>query len=310
MSGRLDWRMALLLSVPPLMWAGNAVVGRLMVGQIPPLALNALRWTLAGALLLPLAWRVLRHPEVIRIRWGYFAKLGLFGVGSYNALQYMGLHTSTPVNITLIAASSPVWMLMIGSIVYGVRARGVQLAGAALSLAGVALVLSRGEWARLAQIQLVPGDLLMLAAVISWGFYSWLLARPPESMRGDARPSWNWAEFLFVQVMFGWMWGAAAAGAEQVLAPADINWSGSVVAAIVFVAIGPSILAYYCWGKGVAAVGPATAAFFSNLTPVFATLLSAMLLGQSPGWYHLAAFALIAAGIVVTSRPVKTADAR
>ncbi len=144
MTGKLDWRMALLLTVPPLMWAGNAVVGRLMVGQIPPLAFNAIRWTLAGLLLLPLAWRAFRSPQLIRQRWGYFARLGLFGVGSYNALQYMALHTSSPVNVTLIAASSPVWMLLIGALVYGVRAHGKQLVGAAFSAAGVALVMSRG----------------------------------------------------------------------------------------------------------------------------------------------------------------------
>ncbi len=102
--------------------------------------------------------------------------------------------------------------------------------------------------------------------------------------------------------MFGSIWGTAAAGIEAVAIPASIDWSPLVLAAIAYVATGPSILAYYCWGKGVSAVGPATAAFFANLTPVFAAVMSALLLGQPPQWFHIAAFALIAAGIVVTSR--------
>ncbi len=303
MTSRLTPQMALLLAVPPLMWAGNAVVGRLLVGHVPPLALNTLRWSVAGMLLLPLGWRMLRDFQLIRQRWRYFALLGFTGVGSYNAFQYMALQTSTPLNTTLIAASSPVWMLGIGALVYGVRAGGRQIVGAAFSLTGVVFVLSRGKLSALAEINLVAGDVLMLVAVISWASYSWLLARPPTSMRGEARPSWNWAEFLLIQVMFGSVWGAAAAGIEAVVLPAEIDWGFPVLAAIAYVAIGPSIIAYYCWGKGVMAVGPATAAFFANLTPVFAALMSALLLGQSPQWFHLVAFALIAAGIVVTARP-------
>jgi drug/metabolite transporter (DMT)-like permease len=150
----------------------------------------------------------------------------------------------------------------------------------------------------------------MLVAIAAWAVYSWMLARPPASMRGEARPHWNWAEFLFVQMLFGTAWAALAAGAEAVVAPAPIAWSPGVVAALFYVAIGPSLIAYRCWGLGVATVGPAVAAFFSNLTPVFAALLSAALLGDMPRWYHAGAFALIAAGIVVSSWPRPPAGSR
>jgi drug/metabolite transporter (DMT)-like permease len=302
MNQPLTLRLVLLLSVPPLMWAGNAVVGRLLVGHAPPLALNALRWALALVLLLPLGWRIWHHPEEVTRRWAHLALLGLVGVGSYNALQYMALQTSTPLNITLISASSPVWMLVVGALFYGVRPQAAQVGGAALSLLGVALVLSRGRLETLAGFALVPGDLLMLVAIAAWAVYSWMLARPPAAMRGSARPAWNWAEFLLVQVIFGLGWALLAAAGEAALAPAPVRWSGALVLALVFLGIGPSILAYYCWGKAVAAVGPATAAFFGNLTPVFAAILSAALLAQAPQWYHLLAFGLIAGGIVVTTR--------
>ena len=296
-------RIAFMLTLPPLLWAGNAVVGRALVGSVPPLALNAMRWWLALALLLPLGWRALREPEAITARWKHLALLGLVGVGSYNALQYLAVQTSTPLNVTLIAASAPVWMLLTGLLFYGERPGARQIAGAVLSLAGVALVLSRGSLETLRQVTLVPGDLLMLLAIALWSVYSWMLARPPESMRGEQRPAWNWAEFLLVQVLFGTAWATLGAGAEAQLSPAAIAWSPGVVAALVYVAVGPSLIAYRAWGLGVSTVGPAIAAFFSNLTPVFAGVLSAALLGEAPSWYHAAAFALIAAGIVVSSLP-------
>ncbi len=303
MKTALTPRIALLLVLPPLLWAGNAVVGRALVGSVPPLALNALRWWLALALLAPLAWRLWHTRAAIGARWAHLALLGLVGVGSYNALQYLAVQTSTPLNVTLIAASGPLFMMLVGALLHGERPQARQFAGAALSLAGVALVLARGSAQVLRELHLVPGDLYMLVATASWAVYSWMLARPPASMRGDARPHWNWAEFLGVQMLFGSLWATLGAAGEALLDPAPIRWSAGVVAALLYVAIGPSLIAYRCWGIGVATVGPALAAFFTNLTPLFAALLSAALLGEWPAWYHGAAFVLIAAGIAVSSLP-------
>lgn len=302
---KIDARLALMLTLPPLLWAGNAVVGRLVVGTIPPLTLNALRWTLAALLLLPLGWRVLARPEeraAIRVRWKELALLSFLGVGCYNALQYLALTTSTPVNVTLIAASSPVWMMAIGALMHGERPRKREWTGAALSLVGVLLVLSRGHLETLTGVRFVRGDLLMLVAVMTWAFYSWQLARPPASMRGEQRPAWNWAELLLVQTLFGVLFGSVAAGAEVALTGATVQWSWWVPVVLLYVAIGPSLIAYRCWGVGVAAVGPAVAAFFANLTPLFAAVMSAALLGEPPQAYHGVAFALIVAGIAVSSR--------
>lgn len=302
MPTRLTLRLALLLTLPPLLWAGNAVVGRLAVGTVPPLALNLARWLLAALLLLPLGWHALRDRAALRERAVHLALLGLLGVGCYNSLQYLALHSSTPVNVTLIASSMPVLMLAIGALGYGVRPRGRELLGAALSIAGVALVLSRGDVSTLAQLRFARGDLLMLVAIFCWALYSWLLARPPAHMQGERRPRWNWAEFLLVQTVFGVAWSALFTGAEAVAGDAQWQWRWWVPLLLLFVAVGPSIVAYRCWGAGVAAAGPATAAFFSNFTPVFAALLSSALLGEWPRPYHGGAFALIVAGIVVSSR--------
>lgn len=295
-------RLALLLTAPPLLWAGNAVVGRLVRHDIPPMALNALRWLLALILLAPLARGLLAQPGQALRRWRGLAWLGLLGMGCYNALQYLALHTSSPLNVTLITASMPVWMLGVGAVFYGVKPQRRQLAGAALSLAGVAVVIARGDAATLLAVHFVPGDLLMLVAIFTWALYSWQLARPAPGLRPGERPDWNWAEMLMSQLLFGVVFSGVAAGVEQVVAPADIHWSPTLVAVLAYVAIGPSLIAYRCWGTGVAEAGPALAGFFVNLTPVFAAVISAALLGIAPAWYHGLAFALIAAGIVVSSR--------
>jgi drug/metabolite transporter (DMT)-like permease len=302
---KLTPRLALLLTLPPLMWAANAVVGRLMVGQVPPLTLNALRWALAALLLLPLGWRVFRQPALIRERLGWLLPVSLLGVGLYNALQYLALVTSTPMNVTLLASSVPVWMLAVGTVFFGERARPRQLLAAAVGLCGVLTVITRGSLQSLREVQFVAGDGYVIAAAIGWAFYSWLLARPPASMQGDRRPGaaqgWDWAGVLLLQSVTGGAMAAVFSAAELALTPAAVHWSPSAVAALVFVALGPAVLAYRCWGLGVAEAGPAMAAFFGNLTPLFAALMSVAVLGEQPQPFHAVAFALIVASIAINS---------
>jgi drug/metabolite transporter (DMT)-like permease len=295
-------RLALLMTLPPLLWAGNAVVGRLMVGQVPPLTLNLLRWALTALILLPLAWRALRPPRHIVQRWPYLLAVGVLGVGAFNSLQYLALVTSTPLNVTLVASSMPVWMLAVGTLLYGEHPDRRQWVGAALGLAGVLLVISRGSLHTLLAVRPVAGDLFILAAVIGWAFYSWLLARPPAHMQGARRPDWDWAGFLLIQTLFGLLAASLFSAGEQALGAAPVRWSWGVGAALLYVSLGASIVAYRCWGLGVAQGGPALAAFFNNLTPLFAAVLSALLLGELPHGYHVAAFVLILAGIAVPSR--------
>jgi len=300
-------RTALLMSLPPLMWAGNAVVGRLLVGHVPPLTLNFLRWLLAALLLAPLGWHALRNTRVISTSWPYLLAIGCLGVGAYNAFQYLALTTSTPLNVTLIAASGPLWMLAVGSLAFGQHAALRQIAGALLSLAGVVLVVSRGSWASLAQFQLVAGDVYILIGAMLWAVYSWLLVQPPAWLRPPSRDTlqdWGWAGHLLVQMLFGLLAaGTAAAGELALTSTAAIDWRNAwVLAALLFVALGPSIVAYRAWGLGVKLGGPALAAFFANLTPLFAALLSALLLGETPRGYHALAFVLIVAGIAISAR--------
>ena len=299
MHQRLTLPTALLLTLPPLLWAGNAVVGRMVAGLVPPITLNFLRWVLAFVLLLPLAGWVLRArspfwPLLLR----RYALLGLLGVGCYNAFQYLALKTSTPINVTLVGSSMPIFMLGLGALFFGQRITRRQLAGALLSITGVLLVLSHGHLERLAQVRFVRGDVYMLLATAAWAWYSWLLSQPkdPPEIRSD------WAAFLMAQMVPGILWSGLFTAVEWRTTDASITWGWPLAAALVFIAVGPAILAYRSWGLGVQRVGPNVAGFFANLTPAFAALFSAAFLGESPQPHHAVAFLLIVGGIVVSSR--------
>ena len=169
MSGpKVTLKAAVLLTIPPLLWAGNAVVGRVVAPLVSPMTLNLIRWALAFVLLLPLAAPVLRANSPLWPSWRRFALLAILAVGGYNALLYLSLNTSTPINVTLVGSITPVWMLLIGRIFFGTPISAKQWVGAALSIAGVMLVLSRGQLDVLLQVRLVAGDLYMLLASAAW----------------------------------------------------------------------------------------------------------------------------------------------
>jgi drug/metabolite transporter (DMT)-like permease len=294
---QLNLATALYLLTATALWAGNAIAGRALVGSISPITLSAVRWGLAALILLPFGWRIFKTSSPLWKNKTRFLILGLFGVGSYNVLLYLALQTSSAINVTLIGASMPIWMLFIGSVFYQVKPRLVQMIGAVVSLVGVAVVLTRGDLSALLSMQMVVGDLLIMVATFLWAFYSWMLSRPGASNERQ----WPWADFLMAQVFIGLLWTGLFEGIEIASGHAylDLNlWTGSL---ILFVAIGPSLIAYRCWGLGVTGAGPTVAAFFANFIPLFTALLSAAILGEPPSLFHGAAFALIVAGIWVSS---------
>ena len=294
----LTTRAAILLLVPPLLWAGNAITGRLVHELISPLTLNFLRWALAFLLLLPMAHKVLYRHSPLWSKWKRYAVLGFLGVGCYNSFQYLALQTSSPINVTLVASSTPFFMLAIGAFFFKQTIHLQQIMGAVMSIAGVLLVLSRGDWRALANVELVIGDVYILFATACWAFYSWLISRPddPTEIRS------NWAYFLLAQMAFGLSWSGLFTAGEWMVSGGYVFWGWPLVAALAYVALCPSLLAYRCWGLGVQQAGPNIAGFFANLTPLFAAVMSALVLGELPQTFHAAAFALIVGGIVVSSK--------
>jgi drug/metabolite transporter (DMT)-like permease len=199
----------------------------------------------------------------------------------------------------------PIWMLLIGALFYQTKPGLLQLVGAVVSLFGVAIVLTRGDLSTLLSMEMVLGDLLIMLATITWALYSWMLTRPGSSTERQ----WPWAQFLMAQVFAGLLWTGFFDSFEIAAGHAylDLNlWTASL---ILFVAIGPSLIAYRCWGLGVNGAGPTVAAFFANFIPLFTAIFSAAILGEPPQLFHGVAFALIVTGIWVSSTQGRSAKA-
>jgi len=286
----------LFLTVPPLFWAGNAVVGRLAAGAVPPITLNFLRWLIAVLLLLPFVWRgFINDWPVIRKHLGLMSVTAFLSITTYNALQYLALTTSSAINIALITSAGPIFTLLVGRAFFGASISRSASLGALISVAGVSWVLIRGDLANAAGIHLVAGDLFMLLAIALWSLYTWLLRKRPAGMSVYSA--------LTSQILLGLIFAFPMAIAElSVTAYEPIVLSSKVIAILLFVATCPALLAYICWQQAVARTGSELPMFFQNLTPVFAAVLSVGLLGEFPQPYHYVGLACIVLGIVLANQ--------
>jgi drug/metabolite transporter (DMT)-like permease len=284
-------RLFIALLLPPLLWGSNAIVGKVAAGLIPPVTLNLLRWLMALAVLAPFIVRhVFRHRQAVRAEWRSIVAGGFWGITCYNALQYLALTTSSPINTSLIGASAPVFILIVGRLLYGARISARSACGAALSVAGVAWVMLGGNPDGLGAIHFVRGDLYMLAGTCAWSLYTWHLKRHPSRLPTPV--------LLSAQIAAGLAWSLPIVLAEHAwggYAPMTVDWR--TVAIVAYIGIFPSLVAFFCWQTAVARTSPQQPIFFMNLTPIFTVLLSVALLGVAPQPYHAVGLIMILAGI-------------
>jgi len=289
----------LLLAITALCWAGNAVVGRLAAGHIPPVTLSFLRWSLAFLIILPLAWKHLVSDwGAIRARLGTMVVLSVTGIGAFNTLQYWALEHTEALNTLLLQSSGPLFVAAWSLILLGVRLTLAQACGIVLSLTGVLVILLRGELTTLASIEFNKGDLIFTVALAIFGLYSVLSLKRPQ-IHG----------LSFVGFTFGC--GAATLIplliVELVSRPVmQINTTNLLT--LFYVAVFPSTLAYLCFNRGVQLIGANRAAPFFHVVPVFGSVMAIVFLGEHPQVFHLIGFALVLTGVFVASRKPRKAN--
>jgi drug/metabolite transporter (DMT)-like permease len=281
----------LLVSLAPLFWSGNFVLGRALHESIPPIALSFWRWAVALLILLPFVLRRVRElAGALRRHWAILSLLGLLGVTNFNTFVYIGLQTTTATNAVLLVSATPVLILALSYFLLGQSVRPVQALGVLLSLSGVGAIVTAGEPTVIADLALNSGDLWILGAVASWALYSVCLRWRPQGM--DA-PMFLTATVVtgLVPLMPLYLWDLARGSSLSV--------DGVTIGAVGYVALFPSVLAYVFWNRGVAALGANRTGQFLHLMPVFGTLLSMLLLGERLAMYHFAGIGLIGAGILL-----------
>lgn len=291
------------LVLTPLFWAGNAVVARGTVESIPPLSMSFWRWIIALAILLPFGLPgIWRHRQIIRQRFGSMLALATFSVAAFNSLLYFAATTTTATNIALINATIPIFVALLAWVLLGDRTRPLQAFGIVLAITGIITVVARGKFSVLTSLQAQAGDLIMVVAVFSWGLFSVLLRRQAVPLPA--------LTFLTTQILLGTLVILPFYLADLFFFTGGFDLSRQTALPLLYFAIFPGILAYGFWNHGVHTIGPARAAIFMYLTPVFASVLAGIFLDESLGVYHIIGGLLILAGLLLATQTGKRSSYR
>ena len=283
----------LLLGMTMLFWAGNINVGRYAAGHVPPIALGTLRWIGATLILLPFALPYLRADwPVIRKHAAMITLLSLLSISAYNTLTYYGLQYTEAINAVILQSTGSLVLVGFTFLLFGERLGPLQLFGMLLSLAGVAVVVSRGDWDTFLHYRLNVGDFILLAAIASYSLYSALLKkRPPLHPMSFVALTMGWGSILLLPFL-----AAEIAGGRSV--PIDVK-SALIIA---YVVIFPSLLAHFFFFRGVELIGANRAAPMMYLIPVLATALAIAFLGEQLHAFHIAGFLLVIGGVLIATR--------
>lgn len=289
----LRWMPFLMLSIAPLCWAGNVVLARGVIDIIPPIGFAFWRWTTAFLILLPFSLnQVKKDWPMAKKGWKYLMLLSILGISCFNTLLYAAVHTTTAINAALIQTSLPAFIILISLFYYKERVTSIQIAGVTLCILGASLVVLHGQLERLLDLSLARGDILMILAVICYAFYSALLPK---------RPNIHMVSFLTYSFGLGAI-GLLPAYIWELIRQGGVPITAHVIISILYVALFPSIIAYFCWNSGIETIGANKGGLFINLTPLFASLMSILWLGESLHSFHLLGMLLIGGGMLMFNR--------
>jgi drug/metabolite transporter (DMT)-like permease len=276
------------LAVAPLCWAGNIVLARGVHALISPVSLAFWRWSLAFVLILPFTWKTARADWTPVVRaWKIMLLLSLLGITCFNTLLYSAMHSTTAINGALIQTTMPAVIILISLMLFRETISQRQLLGVCLCMFGAASVILQGRFDTLMQVTFVRGDAIMMLAVVLYALYTALIRqRPPIHPLSFLTYSFGIGAMGLLPI---YVWELGTGGVLP-LTPAAL-WS------ILYVAVFPSILAYFCWNRGIDRIGPNRAGLYVNLVPVFTAVLAVFILGESLKAFHLLGMAAIFAGM-------------
>jgi len=277
-----------MLLLSTFLWGANVVAGKLSLGHVSPMFLTTARWTVAIAALSLVGWPQLQADwSTVRRNSVYLIALGAAGFALFNIAVYSAVRFTSGINVSVEQGAIPMLIFLANFLVFGVSIAWLQILGLVVSSAGILLVASHGDLARIFALEFNIGDAIQIAGGVAYAGYAVALRR---------KPALHWKSQMIAMsagaVLASMPFTVAEIALGAVTYPDLTGWG-----VILFTAIFPSVMAQALFVKGVELIGANRAGLFINLVPIFGTLLSVMVIGESLRPYHGVAMALVFGGI-------------
>jgi drug/metabolite transporter (DMT)-like permease len=272
-------------------WSGNLIAGRFFVDRIPPLTLVVLRGVLASAMLLPFALPAIRRDwQAMRRCFRYLCLVSFLGLTLPNTFIYVAASGSEAVNLSIIALTTPLFVLVLSRIFFSEPLSGTRVLGVGLVLAGILLLLSRGSFETLLHLRFQKGDLYMFGNTVPFAIYTLLMRKTPEGLSAMS--------IMLALMVLGTVFALPGAVWER-CGDAPFVFSAGAALALLYVSLGSSLAAYGLWNLAVRYAGPARASIIYYLLPLFCGIEGVLLLNEPIFMVHFASMLTIVAGLLI-----------
>ena len=284
----------LLLSLATLGWAGNTIAGRLAVGEVSPLVIVFMRWTIVFAILLMTKRKELPAAlPKLKGKWPWVFMMGALGLSFFNTLFYIAAQSTTAINLGLIQCAMPMFILIGVTLILKTKLTFGQIIGTILTMAGVLLIISKGDFSLLVGLQINKGDWIMLGACIFYAGYTIGLQNRPDI-----------DNMTMMTVFAGAAWVLSIPILLIEVTQGTAQWPATQLAwlIVLFISLIPSFMSQVFYMRGVDLIGPDRAGVYSNLVPIYSAALGVLILNEAFGLYHSLSIIIVITGLTVISR--------
>lgn len=275
-------------------WSFNFIAGRGLADAAPPCTLALLRWTIAFCAVFPFALPELKRDWRHFIEHkGYYFITGAIGIAFFNTALYVAAHQTAALNMSLIATSSPLFTIILSRIVFGEPIPPLRVVGVAVVLAGILVLIARGDFNTLATLSFQPMDLLVLLAAFSFAVYGLLVRKKPA---GGGQLA-NFAVIFGIGVIL-----LLPFSAWEIMNGGQVHFTGPLVFGVLYMGIGASLFSFWCWSRAIGLIGPSLASVVYYSLPLFCAVEAVLILGEPILWVHYLGGALIVGGLLLATR--------
>jgi drug/metabolite transporter (DMT)-like permease len=253
------------------------------------------RWSCATIVLFPFAYKkVLAEYAVMKIKWKILLMMSFTGIALFNTFVYVAGHYTTAINMALIGTtSSPIFATVMAVLFLKERIGFFRIIGMIISIFGIVLLISKGSWDVLKHFQFSIGDAWILAGAFAFAVYNILVRKKPS---GISPLSFLWIIFCLGSCMLLPFYLL-----ELNFSSNHTSWSAELLGSILYLGIGASVLAFWCWNLAIAKLGAGKTVLFGNLIPIFSTLEAVFFIGEKLTLIHLASGVTVIAGLIIAN---------
>ena len=277
-----------------MLWSVNMVIASGLKGHIPPVGLAFWRWTLAYIVLAPFAIKsTIKSFKIVKKHIRYLCITAVLGITIFNTLIYFAGKTTSAVNLSLIAISIPLFIVVLSRIIFKEKVSNIKIVGIATIITGVLILISKGSLQAILHINFTIGDLLMLVACFFFAYYTILVRQKPEELTTKV--------FLFSVFFIGTIVLFPFYMYEHIYYQ-KVIFDTKTVLVTAYVGICASLISYYLWNEAIRLIGTSKTALIYYLIPVFSGILAYFFLNQAILPTQIISMAIIISGLFISNK--------